>query len=460
MAKINLSVSAIANLKIPNNKNYLTATFSGFPGLQLYLRWESKHVQPESLDSVERQSKTVYNWRYRYQKPNSTQRTAVSLGNYPEIGIDEAKAEHGRLMALVKGGTDPQIDVLQEKLRQKMLASMVDGFTKKSSVNHVFMEFKKDWELTGGTERALRNYELSYEKYILPHWNGRDMKSISPREWDEFVLNIANIQGKKGAAEAVHKAMRRLFSYAVEKDIVASNPLFGRKAVLPSIMGTPDETYLESHEVHKLLTELGDQPCEPMLKVLITLMLRVGVRSEEWTRVKLGWINFQKMRIEHPPESMKNRKKAWTHLPENVITLLIDYIGTLKDRYSELDKEMYLFHEHDPHTQLERDYFSRKISELHTWLKFTPKIFRKTVSTHLQERGCPSEVLRAIRNQTLAKGTGKNYEFGDLFQLKKEWIDRWQLILEEVKHDPDALVGEKESQLNDALTSKVNDLFG
>ncbi|MCG7548234.1 tyrosine-type recombinase/integrase [Pseudoalteromonas sp. Of7M-16] len=464
MPKIVLSTEEITSLEIPKGKRYTTATFNGYTGLQLYLRWADNSVKLESLDNLGRKVNTVYNWRFRYQKPNSKQRTTISLGYYPDIDIEDVKAEHSKYQALLKSGTDPQVQLLeeqlQEKIRQRNVQSMVDGFTRKSSVNHMFMRFKEDWPLTGGSERGLRNHELTYEKYILPVWNGRDMKTISPREWDEFVLNIANVQNKKGAAENVHKTMRRLFSYAVEKDVIASNPLFGRRAVLPHISGEPDDSFLESEQVHKILNELDDQVCPSWLKLLVNLMLRVGVRSEEWTRVKLGWINFQKMRIEHPPESMKNGKKAWTHLPENVIKLLLDYLGELKEQYGELDKEMYLFHDKDPLEQLERDYFSRNFKCLNGWLVFTPKIFRKTISTHLQERGAPAEVLRAIRNQTLSKGVGKHYEFSDLFQLKKTWVERWQCILEEVKADPAALISDKESLLNDELASKVSDIFG
>ncbi|MBQ4838800.1 tyrosine-type recombinase/integrase [Pseudoalteromonas luteoviolacea] len=461
MAKIVLSDSAISKLEIPISKRDFTATFIGFTGLQLYLRWAKSSVQPQSLDKLGRKASTVFNWRFRYQKPNTKQRTSVSLGYYPEIDIEAVQVEHNRLSNLLREGRDPQLVLLEEKVRAKNVQSLVDGFTRRSSVNNVFMRFKEDWPLTGGSDRAFRNYELSYEKYILPAWNARDMKSIAPREWDEFVLNLANIEGKKGAAEAVHKTMRRLYSYAVEKDILASNPLFGRKAVLPNIATSPDESYLESEDVHKLLNELSAQDCPSWLELLINLMLRVGVRSEEWTRVKLGWFNFQKMRIEHPPESMKNGKKAWTHLPENVIKMVLTHLEELKAQYGELDKEMYLFHvPGEPFIQVKRDYFSRNVKYLQGWLMFTPKMFRKTISTHLQEKGAPTEVLRAIRNQTLSKGVGKHYEFGDLFQLKKTWVERWQDILEEVKADPSALISDKESHLNDELASKVSDIFG
>ncbi|MCF2909956.1 tyrosine-type recombinase/integrase [Pseudoalteromonas sp. DL2-H2.2] len=460
MPRIHLNAKAIASLRIPQNKRDLTATFAGYPGLQLHLKRAPGKTGDGAQDDLSNQFSTVYNWRFRYQKPHSTARTSISIGYYPDIDTTDIQAEHNHLRQSLEKGIDPQVDKLKEKIRQVNTQSMIDGFTKPTSVNSIFTRFKEDWPKTGGTSRSLRNYELSYEKYILSDFNGRDMRTITPSEWDEFVLGIANVDGKKGAAENVHKTMRRLFSYAVEKDILTANPLYSRKQVLPQIKGEPDEVFLASEEVHKLLNELHDQDCPFWLKVLIELMLRVGVRSQEWTRVKIGWINFPKMRIEHPPESMKNGKKAWTHLPENVVSLLAEYLRALKAEHGTLDKEMYLFHKKDPYIQHERDYFSRNFQSLNGWLQFTPKVFRKTISTHLQEHGCPSEVLRAIRNQALTRGVGKNYEFGDLFRLKKEWIERWQKILTEAKRSPNALFGSNESILNDDLASEINDLFG
>lgn len=90
---------------------------------------------------------------------------------------------------------------------------------------------------------------------------------------------------------------------------------------------------------------------------------------------------------------------------------------------------------------------------------FTPKMFRKTISTHLEEKGCPDKVIKAIGNRVLAQGVEKSYQHGDLFHMKKDWIEKWQVMLEDVRKDKTALVNDKDSQLSIELSSKVSDIF-
>ncbi|MEC4091133.1 tyrosine-type recombinase/integrase [Pseudoalteromonas rubra] len=458
MGKYNLTETAVSGLSIPAGRKNYFATFIGYRGLQLYLRWKRPgQVMNTALD---RKLNTVYNWRIRYTKAASNSRTFISLGNYPEISVEDIQVKYAHVISLIDRGIDPQQEKLQEKIRQTQVQSMIDGFSKPSSVNVLFEQLKADWPKTGKSQTTLRNYTYNFNHYILPTFNGRDIRSILAAEWEDHILEMANVQKRPGNAQEAHKVMRLLCSFAVERGILEYNPLLGRKNVLRAVRGGKSDAHLDSHALHKFLNELHEQPAERWVKTLAEVMLRVGVRSIEWARVKVGWINFQKMRIEHPAESIKTRQRAWTHLPENVVSLLIEHLQYLKSEYGELRPEMYLFHNiGKPDHQVSETLYTTKFKKFHSWIHITPKMMRKTLSTHLQQAGCPHEARRAVLNQVVDEGVGGHYDFADLFATKKMWIERWQTMLDDVAKDPSALVADTESQLNEELASKVGELF-
>lgn len=457
--RVELTEKALLKIAIPKGKRSATFSFNGFPNLQLITRYSSASFDPINQPDSVKQLNTTYDFRYRYFKPGTKSRTLVSLGNYPDKSLSDIQAQYNQCVEQLKNGIDPQISKLENKIRAINEQALIDGVSSPSSINSVWTSLKNDWPLYGKSQRTLQNYTRTFSKVIFPQFNGRNIKGITAQEWDEFILHLSNVQNKKGLAFDAHKAMRRLFSYAVEKGIIQYNPLLGRKTVLDNTRLNAVTDHLNSSQLHKFLNEVDSLQVKAPVIFAAKIMLFCGVRSEEWTRVKIGWINFDSMRIEHPAAAMKNRYRAWTHLPEPVMKMLLEYLNGLKAKYGKLDPEMFLLHDSDPFKQLGSGRLSKWFSAFHDWIYITPRMMRKTISTHLQERNAPIAARKAIRNQVIVEGVDKHYEFNDLYSLKKEWLERWQKILEEVKSDPSALENKVESHLNKEMAEQAASLF-
>lgn len=458
MTSVTFSDEIINDLRIKASQDKKAFTDKASKGLQLIVSWKGSAIR-----SRPSKSNLLYNWYFRFEVPHSDtrKRTQIKIGTWPTMNAKQALNEALRLRSLVSSGIDPRSEKLKQRASTlESAAIQASGETpSRLRFESILEDFCRDWETTGKTDKTCKDYRLALEKHAYPYFYGENIKLITGKQWDEMITDIAHKRKLPGAANNTHKAGRRLFAYAVDKDIIGYNPLLQRKNSLEATRLSADERFLEAEEVHKFLNEIDAQDIAMRAKVNLKLMMQVGVRVDEWERVKVGWINFKKMRIEHPPESMKNRTRAWTHLPPASIELIVDWLKSLKEEFGPIDNDWYLFPASDNPKRPEPTKLSDHTSLIKQWLAFSPKLIRKTISTHLQRQGCPPTVLRAIRNQTVTQGVENNYDFDDLFHLKKQWIETWGELLKEVKKDPKALFTEKDSVLDDDLSTEVDELF-
>ena len=384
----------------------------------------------------------------------------MKIGSWPTMNFDSASEEGRRLRELLNSGIDPRVAKLKQRAERIETAAKESGLVPVMlRFEEVMKQMRQDWKKTGRTPDTMRRYRQALEKYALPLFLGRNIRSITGNEWDDMIADIANEKKLPGAANNVHKAGRRLFSYAVQRQLIRYNPLLQRQETLRITRLTPDERFLEAEEVHTFLSELDNQTIPAFAKVYLKLMLYVGVRVDEWARVRVGWINFKRMRIEHPAESMKNRQAAWTHLPGPALTILYEWLQHVKEVHGSLQPDWFLFGADDNPVFAHPQKLSDFTSGMKAWLNFSPKLLRKTMSTHLQRQGCPPAVLRAIRNQSVTEGVESHYDFDDLFHLKKQWVDQWVELLETAKTDYSVLVMDRESRLDSEIANQFDDLF-
>lgn len=457
MAKAIFTSRAIKAISVPSSKDSVTFSQQGVFGLQLRVWWRK-----DALRSSENVSSNSYRyqWLFRFRIPSDKAKMAVMhMGSWPAMSPETAIGEATYYHKLIKSGLDPRIVKLEEKADELRAMDVISNAPMRYRIENVLAKFAQYWPSTGKDQETLDQYEYTITNYLLTTHRGMDIRTITVAKWEKIIFNLANIEGKKGAANNLHKAGRRLLNFAVKEELIDRNPLLGMSDVLRVIHLDPDVRFLESEQLHTLLNELDDQDIAPWAIATVKLMLRCGGRVEEWRRVKICWIKFEHKRIEVPKEAMKNRRKAWIYLTDPAVDILLTWLKELKARHGQLSKSWYLFGSpSDPRKENATD-LSKETTKLGKWLDFSPKLLRKTISTQLQRKGCPPAVLRAIRNQVIAQGVEAHYDFDDLFHLKIEWLEKWDKYLNTVKKDPSALVPEKERKLSKKHVGRVEALF-
>lgn len=141
-----------------------------------------------------------------------TQR-GVRLIAYPTVSLADARLKFNEASALFARGIDPQVppplqcsDVPQEELTVSKLAEL--WVTKWSQKHH-----SVKWANT---------LKLALEKDILPIYGNRLASNIRRR--DAVAILEEKAAAAPGQAMNLHKALRGMFQYALDREMVEFNP--------------------------------------------------------------------------------------------------------------------------------------------------------------------------------------------------------------------------------------------
>jgi hypothetical protein len=144
----------------------------------------------------------VRSWSFRFRDPRSNRLTRVTLGTYPDLSLAEAREKAIDMRRSVAKGINP----VEEKRRERDLA-----------VARTFGALAERY-LNEHARRALL-------VHILPKWRARSYHSIGRRDVIELCEGII-ASGKPVQANRVQALVSKIFSFAVDADLLPANPCF------------------------------------------------------------------------------------------------------------------------------------------------------------------------------------------------------------------------------------------
>ncbi|MFI7939650.1 tyrosine-type recombinase/integrase, partial [Acinetobacter baumannii] len=109
-------------------------------------------------------------WRYRFQWLKKTQ--MMSLGEYPIVGLAEARTKRDEAKSLVASGINP----VEEKENQKKAKS--DEYDNRVLFKHVAAEYKAE-KLNNRSERYQEAFQRALDKDILKVIGDKDIKEVT-----------------------------------------------------------------------------------------------------------------------------------------------------------------------------------------------------------------------------------------------------------------------------------------
>jgi len=151
---------------------------------------------------------------------------------------------------------------------------------------------------------------------VLPHWGKRHIQDIARRDVIELLDGIVD-RGVGTTANRVLAAVRKLFNWAIERDVIAFNPCLGIKAPSPE---TSRERVLSDEEIVWLWQALDQQsyPFGPLGK----LLLLTGQRRDEVAGMTAGEINVDEGVWTIPRARAKNDQEHHVPLSDAVLAVL------------------------------------------------------------------------------------------------------------------------------------------
>jgi integrase len=414
-----------------------------------------------------------------YQYKIDGQRRFMSLGNYvattkkaSETSLKSAReqyqAELAKVKALRRGSADGADPVLEKKKKQASriaeeaaqaqaltVAKLVEEYVEKHA-----QKFKRSWK---EDERLLN-------KEIVAIWGKRKAADITKRDMTLLLENIVD-RGTPAMSNQVLKVVRKMFNFAVERDILTHTPCTGVKALAPN---TRRERTLTENEIKTFwhCMEQEQAVISDEIKRALKLVLVTAQRPGEVSGMHTKEINGHWWTI--PAERSKNGKEHRVYLTslalevisaeiEDIQRSLIVYnLRMKKEKKPELpitnpysgyifpcphrDKEQPVDSHAlpvairrnlewpltDPKGKLLYQKDGKPATENKLGLeKFTPHDLRRTAATFMASMGFMDEIIDAVLNH-VKQGIIRTYNRHGYDKEKQQALESWERKLKNI----------------------------
>jgi integrase len=240
-------------------------------------------------------------WAVRYRHAGTPRKH--TLGSYPAIDLKSARHLASRALRAVAEGRDPGHERTQQRAAPNSVATVAAQFIERHCKR-------------SNRPRTARETQRLLDLHVLPRWRGRLMRDITRRDVLDLLDRVVDT-GKPIAANRVFSAVRKMFNWAVARDIIATSPCAGVKP--PSAERSRDRV-LNDGELG-LVWRAADKIGGPF-GTLVKLLTLTGQRRDEVARARWSEIDLDGRVWTLAPERVKNNQPHEVPLSEPAVAIL------------------------------------------------------------------------------------------------------------------------------------------
>lgn len=307
-------------------------------------------------------------WRYRFRF--NGEQTTVTLGEYPALGLEEARRRHLAARQRVREGHHP------DRERQTESTNTLESVA-------------KEWIDEGLKTRtpAYRRHVVSaMQRHVFPSLGTRPIRSITPPEVLELLRIVERTSGP-AAALLLRGWIGSAFRYGVATGKCERNPVTDLHGAMPRHKPKHYRT-ITARDIPTFLTALETDPhCRRSVKVYLKMLLMTFVRPGELADARWDEVDLPSSLWRIPAERMKGRR-------EHLVPLSAQVLAMLKELQVLTAGSEYLFPaERDCRYAMDRDIPRRALKCLRWHDRLTLHGFRSLASTCLNEMGWRADVI-------------------------------------------------------------------
>lgn len=393
------------------------------------------------------------NWYFIYTSPETEKKCYKPLGSYPVVGLKAARDEATQLRAIVQKGIDP----MGEERRATAATVKADEEERKRreaeekalTVTGLFNEYMARHAKLNKRESSWREDERLYKASVEPHWGKRKAADIKKRD---CVAILDTYTDRPALCQNILSLTRKMFNFAVEKDILEHTPFNGVK--VPVKVESRDRTLTEEEIKSLLNTELTKAAMSDEVKRIIRFLLLTGQRVGEVCGIHADEVDGHWWTI--PASRTKNGQVHKVYLTDTALDLLgtpyngcfyfpspvLKYDDSGEPIYAHIEKNAVAYairrnlKAYKPQRPIKGDKLAiaeipedRKMELEH----FTPHDLRRTFSTGLSALGFHDETIDAVTNHK-KQGVIKVYNRHKYEAEKQQAMEAWDRKLSAIIH--------------------------
>jgi len=347
-------------------------------------------------------------WRFRYQRPNSSSRTNLSLGSYPALTLAVARQMRDQYLSLLAQGIDPQKQ--QEEVSEQRQIELDSIF---SVVAGRWFQLKSK----SVTEDYAKDIWRSLEKDIFPTIGEIPVQALKARTIVETLEPIK----ARGALETVRRLVQRIneiMIFAVNTGLIDANPASGVGMAFerPKKQNMPT---LRPEELPKLMRSLVMSNLSITTRCLIKWQLLTLVRPSEASGTQWAEIDFDLNLWVIPAERMKAKR-------EHVVPLSKQALDILEVMRPLSGKRQYVFpSRNDPKQPMNSQTANAALKRIGYGGKLVAHGLRSIASTALNEASFNPDVIESALAHTDKNEVRRAYNRSTYLEQRKEMMSWW-----------------------------------
>lgn len=224
-------------------------------------------------------------WEHVFTRDGKT--NYPSLGIYPDVSLAEARQlVEGRRRELARG----PIPVSPKEAQKAATAKSKDDATHSTTVARLYQQWF-ELEIATALRDSGKLIAGHFSRHILPVLGAMPPEQVMRKDV-MTVLDTIKTRGKKRTANVVLQLMKRLFDFALERDLVPANPAAAVRRKSAGGAEKSRDRFLSEKEIKQLAIALAATSMtatnQAAIWVLVSTLVRVGALYEaKWADIDL-----------------------------------------------------------------------------------------------------------------------------------------------------------------------------
>jgi integrase len=337
----------------------------------------------------------------------------MKLGDYPDMSLADARAKFAKTrqdVRLAREGQVPDPAAAKAVARAERLAApTVEQFAEEYICRHAKPN-KKSWA------EDKRQLELD----VIPLIGQLKVRDVTKRHIVAVMDRIAHERKKPKQAGETLKVIRRMFNFAIERDVISINPCSGIKSPAKY---EAKERVLSDSEIAGFQQALSASSMGMVLKDCILFQALTAVRPTEAREARWEEIDEEKLLWLIPRARTKMGRAHAVPLSEEAMQII-------QRAKAYADGGGYLFPGEKEHQPLSKLACTRAIKRNQRLFEkfecgsFTPHDLRRTAATKIAELGHGLAVPHVLGHQQRSV-TRLHYDHYDYLGEQRAALDAW-----------------------------------
>jgi integrase len=359
-------------------------------------------------------------WRYNFRFQGIPR--TLTIGQYPEIGLKDAREKHQKARSILANGINPAEQKRNAKRGERPWDSAEITF---EGLANEFLEGKKKTIKAGTCQKM----EACLKRYSFPHIGAASVSSLTASLLLD-ALNRIKATGADSAPRATVKLWGAIFRYGVATGRLDKDLSIGLSGGLAHKPVKHFARLTNSKEIGEFLNKFDSiKGKNNTVKIAFKLAPLVFLRPSELVGGKWAEIDFKAADWRIPAERMKGNK-------EHIVPLSTQALGLLKEIHVYTGAGPYIF---QSPKKLDAPITTRALSRvLRVDLKtpsdkMTLHGFRGMASTKLNEMGFNGDWIEKQLAHNERNSVRAAYNHSDYLKDRREMMQKWADYLDRLK---------------------------